>query len=123
MGTLEPGKLGIAFNQDTGAISRVNEGCQCASKGVHAGWTFKTIDGIPYNKDLMTSKIKGTAPYEVTLVPCKKAQAEADAAKKAAEGTSSKDKKTDPNKDSAALGEKQTADAQEGPATDQKKDT
>jgi len=61
------GKIGVAFNQDTGDIIAVQDG-QGKKFGVQVGWIIHCIDGQPFSGVLFRQKNSGTTPYRLTFL-------------------------------------------------------
>merc|ERR1712048_679454 len=61
-----PGKIGMAPDFESGAITCVADG-QAKAKGVKEGWVIDRVDGAPFSEGLIHKKIAGAAPYKITF--------------------------------------------------------
>merc|ERR1712039_366595 len=65
--TLQPGRLGVAFNDSTREITEVNDGLG-KDLGLEVGWFILEVDGKPYTKKLLMQMVNGKEPYEAVFL-------------------------------------------------------
>eukprot|EP00929_Paragymnodinium_shiwhaense_P072121 TRINITY_DN36608_c0_g4_i1.p1 TRINITY_DN36608_c0_g4~~TRINITY_DN36608_c0_g4_i1.p1 ORF type:complete len:2048 (-),score=429.48 TRINITY_DN36608_c0_g4_i1:79-6222(-) len=62
-----PRPLDLQLNMTTGVVLGIRPGPGAAA-GVRAGWTMRTLDGLPYSGDLLNDKLNGLANFSITFV-------------------------------------------------------
>lgn len=65
--TFIPGSLGITAHWESGMVSKVVHESRAFRQGVKVGMRFKTVDGKPYDENLLDKLIAGNSNYVVTF--------------------------------------------------------
>jgi len=62
------GKMGLAYDQDTGDVVNVLEGMPGKRFGVQPGWKILRVDGVVYSFNHLSQKGSRSGPYRVTFL-------------------------------------------------------
>lgn len=62
-----PGSIGVEGDFRHGVVEQVLEGGQAAEQGVQPGWVMLSVDGEPYQEQLIDKKIAGPESFTVTF--------------------------------------------------------